>query len=147
MKRSVLLMLPLFALLTAACAQAPAAATSLPVSWGASPTLADDQGAVTVEIVPLNLDDPGETLDFKVTLDTHSVDLSMDLAALASLTTNSGASVRAVKWDAPLGGHHVSGTLSFPSTAGGRALLKSASSFTVTLAQVDSADRVFTWNR
>jgi hypothetical protein len=38
----------------------------------------DEQGAVIVVVEPVNLDSPGETLDFEVSLDTHSVDLSTD---------------------------------------------------------------------
>ncbi len=55
-----------------------------------SSTRTDEQGAVVVEVIPLNLDNPGQTLDFQVSLNTHSIDLSMDLATLATLTTDTG---------------------------------------------------------
>ena len=114
--------------------------------WAEQTPLMDEQGAVTVGITPLNLESPGETLDFEVSLETHSVELSMDLAGLATLTTK-GQTVQALKWDAPLGGHHVSGILSFPAAADGVAVLEGASSFTITIVDVDAPVRVFTWKR
>lgn len=109
-------------------------------------TLEDKQGQVTVLVKPLNLDNPAETLDFEVTLDTHSIDLSLDLAALASLTTDDGRQVGAAGWDAPQGGHHVSGVLSFPVLVDGVTLLDETTHLTLTLRDVDVPERVFTWN-
>ena len=109
-------------------------------------TQEDDQGQVTVVIKPLNLDNPAATLDFEVTLDTHSVDLSLDLAALASLTTDDGRQVVATGWDAPQGGHHVSGVLSFPVLVDGAALLNETTNLTLTLRDVDVPERVFVWS-
>lgn len=107
----------------------------------------DNQGAVEVEIVPLNPNNPGHTLDFSVSMNTHSVDLSMDLASLAVLETDTGYKVEATLWDAPLGGHHVSGTLSFPAGVDGKAVLEGASRMTITLVNVDAPERVFAWER
>lgn len=107
----------------------------------------DDQGAVSVEITPLNPNNPGHTLDFSVTINTHSVDLSMDLAALATLETDTGHIVQALVWDAPQGGHHVRGTLSFPAGVDRAPLLQDASKMTLTLVDLDAPERVFTWNR
>ena len=106
---------------------------------------ADEQGAVTVAVTPLNLNKPGQTLDFEVAMNTHSVDLSMDLSALATLTTDAGRTVRATGWDAPKGGHHVSGRLSFPASVDGAPLLKGAKKLTLTLQNVDAPERTFTW--
>ena len=106
----------------------------------------DEQGAVTVAVTPLNLSRPGQTLDFEVAMNTHSVDLSMDLAALATLTTDTGRAVQATGWDAPKGGHHASGRLSFPATVGGVSLLKGAKKLTLTLQNVDAPERAFTWD-
>jgi hypothetical protein len=54
-----------------------------------SETLAqvDEQGSVTVEITHGNLSDPGDTSKFDVAIDTHSVELDMDINGLATLTT------------------------------------------------------------
>lgn len=108
-------------------------------------TRVDQQGAVIVEVTPLDLEQPGENLEFDVVLETHSVDLSMDLATLATLTTDTGLSVQAALWDAPRGGHHVSGKLIFPATKDGRPILEGASTLTLTLLNVDAPARVFKW--
>lgn len=124
------------------------ASTSVPQSDTAKPDLArlDTQGAIEISISPVNLQQPGETLDFDVSMDTHSVDLSMDLAQFATLTTDTGVSVKALKWEAPKGGHHVSGKLSFPSKSDGGFLLDGAKIVTITLTDVNVPSRVFTWN-
>ncbi len=108
--------------------------------------LEDAQGNVTVVVVPLDELKSEESLKFDVTLDTHSVDLSMDLAGLATLTTDTGKIVQPVSWDAPMGGHHVSGVLSFPATLDGEPILKGAQFLTLTLRDVDVPERTFTWN-
>lgn len=108
--------------------------------------LTDSQGAVTVIVKPLDLNSSPDTLSFEVSLDTHSIDLSMDLAALATLTTDTGMSVQAVGWDAPLGGHHVSGTLSFPASVESKPILEGASKLTLTIKDVDVPERIFAWD-
>ncbi len=106
----------------------------------------DEQGAVTVEVTPLDLNNAAQALDFEVAMNTHSVDLGMDLAALATLTTDTGHTARATTWDAPKGGHHVSGRLSFPASADGAPLLKGAKKLTLTLQNLDAPERTFTWD-
>jgi len=108
--------------------------------------LTDSQGAVTVIVKPLDLNSSPDTLSFEVTLDTHSIDLSMDLAALAKLMTDTGQSVQATLWDAPLGGHHVSGTLSFPASFDGKPILDSALKLTLIIKDVDAPERTFAWD-
>ena len=108
-------------------------------------TRTDTQGAITVEATPLTLNDPGDTLTFEIGLTTHSVDLSMDLATLATLTTDNGHTVQAALWDAPLGGHHVSGMLSFPASVDGTPVLDGATTLTLTIANLDAPERTFTW--
>lgn len=108
--------------------------------------LTDSQGAVTVIVKPLDLNSSQDRLSFEVTLDTHSIDLSMDLATLATLTTDTGMSVQAVVWAAPLGGHHVSGTLSFPASVEGKPILDGASKLTLIINDLDAPERVFTWD-
>ena len=106
----------------------------------------DEQGAVIFEVTPLNLRTPAETLEFDVAMNTHSVDLSMDLAQLATLTTDAGVTVQAAKWDAIPGGHHVNGKLIFPSAQDGKSILEGASKLTLTIINVDAASRVFAWD-
>jgi hypothetical protein len=105
----------------------------------------DEQGAVVVEVTPLNLGTPADTLQFQVSMNTHSVDLSMDLAVLSTLSTDSGVSLQALKWDAVPGGHHVTGTLIFPSTQDGQSILEGTSKLTLTIDNVDAPSRVFEW--
>lgn len=106
---------------------------------------ADEQGAVTVSVTQLNLNGPAETLDFYVAMDTHSVDLSMDLAEQAELTTDTGLVVVPASWNGAQGGHHVSGTLSFPAAIDGHTVLNNVTLLTLTLRDVDAAERIFTW--
>jgi hypothetical protein len=105
----------------------------------------DEQGAVVFVVTPLNLGTPADTLEFDVSMNTHSVDLSMDLAQLSTLTTDNGVSITPVKWDATPGGHHVNGTLIFPAMQNGNSILEGTSKFTLTIINVDAASRVFEW--
>lgn len=153
------LLLPFLALSLVGCSArptepAPTAAPSTPGGGADAAELtrpddlrrSDAQGQVTVDVLPLNLDNPGPMLQFQVTLNTHSVDLSMDLAALSTLSTDTGLSVAAVTWDAPRGGHHVQGILTFPAQVGGVPLLEGATRLTLTLRDLDVPERVFEWN-
>ena len=169
MKRFVFPLLMLFLLVACAPSQAvteqPTAVAS-PVSKVTSPptddpallptlfpnsngngefTRIDEQGAVVFEVTPLNLGTPADTLEFDVAMNTHSVDLSMDLAALSTLSTGTGVRVQASKWDAVPGGHHVEGTLIFPSAQDGVSILEGASQLTLTIVDVDALSRVFDW--
>ncbi|HSM55043.1 MAG TPA: hypothetical protein VK879_02710 [Candidatus Sulfomarinibacteraceae bacterium] len=116
-----------------------------PRAAAASEMIVDDQGAVSVAVTPLNAGQDGATLDFEVAMNTHSVDLSMNLAELATLVTDTGQEVTATAWSGEAGGHHVSGVLSFPTAGGGAALLEGATTITLSLENVDAPVRTFTW--
>ena len=103
-------------------------------------TRTDQQGAVVMEVTPLNLGTPAENLEFEV-----SMNLSMDLATLATLTTDTGVTVPANLWDAPRGGHHVEGKLVFPATNDGKAILEGTRKLTLTILNVDATSRIFEW--
>ncbi len=153
----------LLILILAACA--PSAVTSTPptpqptivltteaaapsgndTSSSAALTRKDEQGAVVFEVTPLDLATAADTLDFNVSMNTHSVDLGMDLATLATLTTDTGVTIQAEKWDAIPGGHHVSGKLIFSATSDGKSILDGASKLTLTISNVDAPSRVFEW--
>ncbi len=146
----------LSALLLGACSSAKApgtnGATSVPPTVNreaAGPQLdltrSDAQGAVTVELKPENLDQPTGALVFDVSMNTHMVDLSMDLAKLSVLATDTGKIVQAIQWQGPGGGHHVQGKLSFPATVDGAKVLEGAHSITITIKDVDAPVRNFTW--
>jgi len=108
--------------------------------------LSDSMGAVTVTARPVDLDGAENVLRFDVSMNTHSVDLSMDLAALATLSTDNGSTVQATFWDGPRGGHHVSGTLVFPASIDGKSVLDGATTLELILRNIDTPTRTFTWN-
>lgn len=150
MKRSVVLVLLLSIVLLGIAIQS--AAQRAPIQIRAqveTPTQlepqTDSQGAVTVAITPLNLTLSDDTLDFEVKLDTHSIELDMDLAALSTLTTSSGLEIKPVSWDGVPGGHHVSGKLSFPASVNGVRLTNETSSLVLTIREVDAPQRIFKW--
>jgi hypothetical protein len=118
-----------------------------PIGWGNDLTKVDSQGAVEVVVKPLNLEFPGETIEFEIALDTHSVDLSMDLADIAILRTDMGLEVKAVVWDAPRGGHHVGGILSFPASINGDYVLEEAVEFQLVISGLDAPERIFVWKK
>jgi hypothetical protein len=105
----------------------------------------DEQGAIVVEITPLDLGTASEQIEFEVALNTHSIDLVMDLAPLSTLTTDTGLAVAAESWDAPLGGHHTSGRLTFPLTQDASTLFRGASTVTLTITDLEVPSRVFEW--
>ena len=86
-----------------------------------------------------------ESLEFSIVLTTHSIDLSMDLAATATLSTDTGVNVNSTLWDAPRGGHHVEGKLIFPATQNGNSILDGATKLTLTITNVDAPTRIFEW--
>ena len=138
----------LLGLVLAACSSAAPATNasasnaSAPVS-GADLTQTKDEAAVTVKVTPLNLQDgSAATLDFKIALDTHSVDLSYDLTAIATLRSEVGEEAKPAKWDGPGGGgHHREGVLSFP------ALKNRGQALTLVLRGIaDVPERTFVWS-
>ena len=155
MKRFLIPSLLILTLILAACSATPAPLPSdpapAPVSSGNSAAQfdsamrSDEQGAIIFEITPINLNTPAETIEFDIVLTTHSIDLSMDLATQATLTTDTGLTVQATLWDAPRGGHHVVGTLIFPATVDGKFILDGATKLTLTIVNVDAPSRVFEW--
>ena len=106
----------------------------------------DEQGMVVFQVTPLNLGTPADTLEFSVGMNTHSVDLSMDLATLSTLATDTGLTLQATKWDAIPGGHHVSGKLLFPAMKDGKSILEGANKLTLTIVKVDADSRIFEWH-
>ena len=67
-------------------------------------------GEIDITIEPLRLDDKGAT--FAITLDTHAVELSMDLAAAELSVSGTPWPVAGWDGDGP-SGHHRSGALRF----------------------------------
>ena len=105
----------------------------------------DSQGAVVVTVTPVNLENPGETLDFDISMQTHSVELDMDLPSLSTLSTDTGATLQGSVWNGTKGGHHVKGTLSFPAPEDSRSLMEGVKVITLKIQNVDAPERVFSW--
>ncbi len=106
----------------------------------------DAQGAVEFSVLPVNIDSlVKETIDFEIFMNTHSVDLSMDLAALSTLETDLGELIHPLSWSGG-NGHHVQGILVFPAqTSTGSNLLEGASNLTLIIRDVDAPAREFVW--
>ncbi len=100
-------------------------------------------GGVTGVATPINLADAkAPTVDFKLVLDTHSVPMNFDIAKIALLGDGKQLIVSASKWTGGKGGHHLSGTLSFPAGE-----LRSAGMLVLTLQIAgEKTDLTFRWN-
>jgi hypothetical protein len=108
-------------------------------------TRVSEGGQVTVKATWAG---PTAGLVFTIVLDTHAVDLDgYDLAQLAALRVNGGPSLAPVGWDAPPGGHHREGTLTFPAEQAGKPVID-AQTRSIELIVRDMAgvpERVLTW--
>lgn len=140
---ALLLGLALEAVVGLLVAASPAVATLLQPSEG---TQTSQGGQVTVSVTWTGSPDE---LAFAVVMDTHAVDLDgYDLLQLAVLRTTAGVEVQPTVWDAPPGGHHREGTLSFPTTSADGNPVIEADTRTFELAIRDVAgvpERVFRW--
>jgi hypothetical protein len=103
-------------------------------------------GGVTVNVSRL---DTAGAVVFKVVLDTHAVNLdSYDLAQLAVIRTPSGEEVAPLAWEAPAGGHHREGNLTFPVTvADGTPLIQADGGHLILVIRdiAGIAERAFHW--
>ena len=113
---SVLGLVAALALILAACGgsgSAGAPSSTSPAASGAG-TQTSEGGNVTVKVT---WQGTATGPVFTVAMDTHSVDLDRyDLRQLAVLRTDQGQEIQPTGWDAPKGGHHREGTLTFPAT-------------------------------
>ena len=106
---------------------------------------ADSQGDVEFVVTPLNLAAPDRMISFEVAMNSQSVDLTWDLAALSVLKTDTGLEVSGLKWPVS-SGRHFHGTLAFPAaTVSGLAVLAGATTVTLTIRNAGANERVFVW--
>lgn len=97
-------------------ALALSAAMLTAVSAGAAglPARSSDAGGVTMIVKPAELSASAPVWLFQVSLNTHSVELSDDLARTAKLVDAAGKQYPALAWEGdPPSGHHRKGTLRF----------------------------------
>lgn len=131
----------------AAAAVATPAATTAPPAPGTGKTLSSEGGGVTVQVTWSGKE---TGLLFAVAMDTHSVDLDVyDLWELAELRTDQGVVVQPSSWQAPKGGHHRKGILSFPETLpdGSEVLGPQTRSFELTIRGIAGVpERKFRWD-
>jgi hypothetical protein len=100
--------------LATAAQSAPLVATSEQEPAIVLETQKDKQNKVTVKVQPQEFRF-NEPVRFKVTFDTHSADLGFKLTEIAALVDDTGNVMKPLNWDgSPPGGHHRSGTLTFP---------------------------------
>ena len=105
--------LAIVAVIASACTAATSNVPTTAPTGATSATQTNEGGQVTVAVT---WQGATTTPTFRVALDTHSVDLdAIDLAQGAALQTDQGIEVRPSGWDASRGGHHRSGTLTFPA--------------------------------
>ena len=91
----------------------PTSASSTPIKPTNGVVQSNEAGSVAIEVQWVKVE--GNSLVFKVAMDTHSVALDQyDLGKLAVLRDDTGKEYRPVSWDAPPGGHHLEGRLTFP---------------------------------
>lgn len=92
---------------------APTVASASPGSPANGLIQTNSGGGVTIDVEWRGLS--GNSLAFGVTMDTHSGSLDeYDLYKLAILRDSNGKEYRASNWNAPAGGHHRKGVLTFP---------------------------------
>lgn len=134
---------------TVATTSSPAASQANPgpgVVSATATTQTSEGGQVTVAVT---WDKAQSTPVFRVAMYTHSVNLdSVDLMRTAVLRTNKGIELLPTGWDAPKGGHHRGGILTFPLTtpAGAPVLAEDTRSFELVIRDVAGVpERTFDW--
>ena len=98
------------------------------------------ENGVRVDAIPVELT-AGSEVRFEVRMNTHSVALDQDLTVISLLKDNKGNIFQATGWEgSPPGGHHRSGTLSFPALAQG------TETVTLIIKGVGKdSERIFSW--
>jgi len=101
----------------------------------------NDEGEVKIAVQPENIVENSVEWDFRIVLDTHSVELTDDLTRMSTLIGDSGAKYTPLSWEGdPPGGHHRGGVLKF------KAVIPPPSSITFVIQNVGGVkERKFTW--
>jgi len=110
------------------------------LAWASYEHQSNNANNVRVDVVPVQLTS-GKQATFEIRMNTHSVPLDYDVAAVSLLKDDQGREYRASVWNgSPAGGHHRSGVLEFP------AIGKGAKSITLYIKNIaDVPERTFEW--
>lgn len=76
-------------------------------------TKTNNENNLQVDVTPINFSF-GKEINLEVKFTTHSGSLDYDFAKISTLYDDKGNSYPALLWAGPVGGHHVTGTLTFP---------------------------------
>jgi hypothetical protein len=97
------------------------------------------QNGLTIQATPQPFK-YGDPIKMSVAMDTHAGDLSYNFTQIAMLQDSNGTTYLPTSWSGPtIGGHHVSGALSFPPLDG------QPSSIKLVLKDVYGTDWNFEW--
>lgn len=101
----------------------------------------NSEGTVTIKVTPQNISGDAESWDFKISLDTHSGDLTDDLTAVSLLSDEKGKEFKPISWVGdPPSGHHREGILKFDPIS------PKPESITLKINQVGGVEkRIFLW--
>ena len=112
----------------------------LVVEAGAYERKSSEENNVRIEIIPEQLG-LGKQAKFNIQMNTHSVQLSQDMAAAAILKDDQGRKYHPLNWNgSPPGGHHRRGVLEFPVIG---EMAKSVTLYIRGVANVP--ERIFEW--
>ena len=102
----------------------------------------NSEGSVGVEVIPVEISDTSDLWQFKIVLNTHSVELDQDLTKITLLVDDKGNEYQSLSWEgAPPGGHHREGVLTFDSIS------PQPSSIELVVRDIDGIEeRKFSWN-
>jgi hypothetical protein len=81
-------------------------------------------------------------LKFEVSMNIQPMDLNIDLVAFFTLMGDNDDTVQAMMWDAPYGGHQVTGTLDFPARLNGKPAPQGVKRLTVKITTFTSGSSV-----
>ncbi len=102
----------------------------------------NSEGSVEVEVTLVEISDASDSWQFKIVLNTHSVELDQDLTKITLLVDDKGNEYQSLSWEgAPPGGHHREGILTFNSIS------PQPSSIELVVKDIDGIkERKFTWD-
>lgn len=116
-------------------------APGLVTEAGAYERKSNNTKSVIVTVLPDRLS-AGQPATFKISMSTHSVNLSQDMVAVSTLKDDKGNGYQPLSWNgSPPGGHHRSGVLEFPTIA------KDSKKVVLIIKDISGVpERIFEWD-